>query len=262
MPIEKINGVQIFYQVFGEGEPILFIMGLGSDHSGWRKQIDFFRDKNKVVVFDNRGCGKSEKPLFPYSIKTMATDSIALLDFLKIRKAHLVGVSMGGMIAQEIAINWPERVAKLVIVSSFAKEGKSLKELVKKNLSLNLFRCLNKAFIVDFMIGRILNEEFVLANPDIIAAIKKNFLETFSRIGFINQYLATRFHDTTGSLHLIKSPTLIMAGENDRLVPIRCSKAINEKMAGSRLEIIKGGSHALNWENSEEFNRILAGFIK
>ena len=262
MPLEKINSVKIFYQVYGDGVPILFIMGLGSTHEGWKKQIEFFRDKNKVIVFDNRGCGKSDKPIFPYPIKTMADDSIGLLDFLKIDKAHIVGVSLGGMIAQEIAINYPERVLKVVIVNTYAKKEGELAEFIDSNMPEDFSVYLSKEKAIDFMVRLSLNEDFINKNPEVIKAIKASNLESFSTIGFANQYFATKKHDTMDRLHLIKAPTLIMSGENDRLVPSKYTEFLHEKIPGSKFEMIKGGSHAMNWENPKEFNEVLAKFLE
>src|SRR5512137_1250660 len=108
MPKVKVNGVTLDYEVEGQGDPLIMIIGLGSDQSNWRLQKGQFNKLFRVITFDNRGAGKSDKPPGPYSIKMMADDTIGLMDYLRIDKAHILGVSMGGMIAQEIAINYPD----------------------------------------------------------------------------------------------------------------------------------------------------------
>src|SRR4030042_6341962 len=120
MPIATANGIQINYKVEGQGDPLVMIMGLGSPRGGWSSQAPFFKKYFQVVIFDNRGVGKSEKPEGPYSTRMMADDAIKLMDHLGIKKARVLGASMGGMIAQELAINYPERVSKLVLACTFA----------------------------------------------------------------------------------------------------------------------------------------------
>ncbi len=118
MPKAKVNGINISYSVGGKGEPLFLIMGLGREGGDWVLQRRVFQKYFRVITFDSRGAGKSDKPGEPYTIKSMADDTVALMDYLKIGKAHVLGVSMGGMIAQEMAINYPERVGKLVLVST------------------------------------------------------------------------------------------------------------------------------------------------
>ena len=105
MPFARVNGVNIHYKVYGRGEPLVMIMGLGGPASGWIFQIRTFRKHYQVDIFANRGEGKSSKPTEPYTIRTMADDTIGLMDHLGIDKAHVMGTSLGGMIAQELAIN-------------------------------------------------------------------------------------------------------------------------------------------------------------
>lgn len=120
MPIVAANGIKLNYKVEGQGYPLVMIMGLGANRSGWSPQISFFKKHYTVVTFDNRGVGKSDKPEGPYSIRMMADDTVKLMDHLEIKKTHIMGASMGGMIAQELAINYPERVSKLVLACTFA----------------------------------------------------------------------------------------------------------------------------------------------
>src|SRR5512139_2325818 len=102
MPVARANGININYGVEGTGEPLLMIMGFTAPGSGWGAQIAFFRKQYQTITFDNRGVGKSDKPQGPYSTRMMADDAAGLMDFLKVRKADVMGASMGGMIAQEL----------------------------------------------------------------------------------------------------------------------------------------------------------------
>ena len=110
-----VNGVKLYYEIHGTGEPLLLIEGLGYASWSWFRQIEVLSDSYGVVCFDNRGVGKSDKPDIPYSIELMADDVARLLESLSIEKAHILGVSMGGYIAQKLAINYPQKVKSLVL---------------------------------------------------------------------------------------------------------------------------------------------------
>jgi len=120
MPEARINGISINYSVEGKGEPLFLIMGFSGSKMAWYFQRRAFRKHFQVVTFDNRGVGESGKPAGPYSMQMFVDDTVGLMDHLGIEKAHILGVSMGGMIAQHIAISHPERVRKLVLGCTFA----------------------------------------------------------------------------------------------------------------------------------------------
>ncbi len=115
MPVARLNGVNINYQVEGQGEPLVMIMGFSATRSGWIRQTPFFKKYYRVITFDSRGAGRSDKPPGPHSTRMMTDDTLGLMDLLRIEKAHVMGASIGGMIAQELAINYPERVMKLIL---------------------------------------------------------------------------------------------------------------------------------------------------
>lgn len=121
MPKVKVGGVQIFYQEVGRGDPLLLIMGWGADSTGWALQVPAFSAEFRCVAFDNRGCGQSDQPDVPYTTRLLASDALGLMDALGIEQAHVAGLSMGGMIAQEIAINHPERVRTLQLHATLAR---------------------------------------------------------------------------------------------------------------------------------------------
>jgi pimeloyl-ACP methyl ester carboxylesterase len=120
MPVAVVNGVRINYMVEGRGEPLIMIAGFSASRSSWAPQIHFFKKHYRVITFDNRGAGKSDKPEGPYTTRMMADDAIKLIDHLAIARASVMGISMGGMIAQEIGINYPEKINKLVLACTFS----------------------------------------------------------------------------------------------------------------------------------------------
>jgi pimeloyl-ACP methyl ester carboxylesterase len=132
MPIARLNGVSIHYHVEGRGDPLVMIMGFSAGRLGWLPQIPFFRKHYRVVTFDNRGVGRSDKPLGPYSTRMMADDTVRLMDLLGIEKAHIMGLSMGGMIAQELAIEYPQRVMKLVLACTYANQHEASRDSLEQ----------------------------------------------------------------------------------------------------------------------------------
>jgi pimeloyl-ACP methyl ester carboxylesterase len=282
MPYIKANGINIYYEVNGKGkEWIVFIMGLGMPGFAWEEQIKHFSKEWKVLTFDNRGIGKTDKPPGPYSIKDMAKDTIELTKALGIESAHFVGISMGGMIVQEIGINYPSCVKTLTMASTYAKADERIREHVKSASEklgiMNLINDIPALFsvaekinqketmekIVHFLLPLTLSKEFIEKRKKDILKLVERIMETPPTINsFFGQVVATQTHDALDRLHLINSPTLVITGTADHLVPHDCSDEIAKRIKGAKLVKIKGGSHGINFENADEFNREVEKFIK
>ena len=132
MPKVRVNGIELFHEDGGAGEPLLLIAGFACDHTNWRKLVPLLALKNRVITFDNRGVGQSRSPETSYSIRQMAEDTIGLLDAIDLDSVHVAGHSMGGQIALELALSRPERVRSLILLSSCAKmdeRGRTVIEL-------------------------------------------------------------------------------------------------------------------------------------
>src|SRR5213080_2719915 len=125
MPSVRVNDVDMYYEIHGDGEPLVLIVGLGTDISEWDGIIRWLAKKYKVLAFDNRGAGRTDKPDAPYSIETMAHDTAGLMQALGIEQAHILGISMGGRIALALALRQPKRVKKLILVSTSARSIKN-----------------------------------------------------------------------------------------------------------------------------------------
>lgn len=267
MPRTKLNGVNIYYEVYGEGEPLVLIMGLGGPASGWIFQVRTFRKHYRVVVFDNRGVGKSSKPREPYTIRTMADDTIALMDHLGIDTAHVIGTSLGGMIAQELAVSYPERVNKLVLVCTTADTAdlneKVIHEMgLKAGASAEDLEALNNKDLQKVMsavTSLAFNRRFFRICMVPIFRLSLRFLGVY---GIKGQLRAADSHNTLDRLHQIKAPTLIIAGTEDRIIPFASSELIAGKIPGARLVSFEGGSHAFFVEMSRRFNKAVLDFLK
>ncbi|MBI2488004.1 MAG: alpha/beta fold hydrolase [Deltaproteobacteria bacterium] len=281
----EVNDINIYYEIHGKGEPLLLVEGLGCSSWMWFKQIPDFSREYKVIVFDNRGVGDTDKPDMEYTMEMMADDAAGVLKALGIESAHVLGVSMGGFIAQEIAINYPDMVKSLALVStSFSgrdimHRGSSslfstfagLWELIPAMLEFrgkvnapmaNSFGLttekkirygLSLAFAPEYFnshieeIDRIV--EWRLVHPQPLYAWKR-------------QLIAGMKFDATDRAHQIKAPTLVVTGSEDRVVQPESSKRLVEKIPNSRFVEVQGTGHLPFIEQAEEFNKMVLSFLK
>jgi 3-oxoadipate enol-lactonase len=254
----ELNGVRIFYDLGGDGPPVLLVMGLGAPHVGWEAQLPAFRERYRAVAFDNRGCGQSGCPAGPYTIRAMAEDAIALLDALHMRKAHVVGISMGGMIAQEIAASWPKRVGALVLASTYAAPCDEVRALASGN---------GKAMRDPFAAMKRLVE--LTFSETFIAREGMRIMQLFARAaphgpnlaGLMAQAAATQTHDTRDRLAAVKAPTLVLHGDADAFIPSREGETLARLIPNARLEMLKGGTHGVSFERPDEWNRVVLDFL-
>lgn len=258
MPVAAVNGTKINYKIEGRGEPLVMIMGFSSPQSGWRSQVPFFKKYFQVVTYDNRGVGKSGKPQGPYTTRMMADDAAALMDHLGIKQARIMGASMGGMIAQEFAINYPERVSKLVLACTYARqdgvsgdapEQKELSKLPPRKLPAAMAKLACNKPLTRLIVGT-------------MAGIMANFTGPEARVGIEGQTAACVNHDTLDRLSSIKCPTLVIVGTGDRIINPVSSDVIAREIPGAKLVKIEGGSHMFFMENKKEFNRKVWEFLR
>ncbi|MHA1383615.1 MAG: alpha/beta fold hydrolase [Candidatus Helarchaeota archaeon] len=256
------DDVEIYYQVEGEGEPLLLIMGLGTKMTGWRLQIQYFKKRGmKVIAYDARGVGKSSRPDYPYTMEMFVNDAIELIDNLGIdRKIHLCGISMGGMVAQHFALQYPERLKTLILLATTSKTN--VKPLIE---NIKMMEQMDEDQKIKSMMAVLFSREFYKK-----AKNDKNFYETYKKDmltdptrveDYINQSKAIQNHDTIDKLHKIEIPTLVIAGTKDLLLPPRHSKVLHKNIPNSELRIIEGVGHALTMEAADKINPIIMDFI-
>lgn len=267
MPRVKVNGVNIYYEMHGKGEPLILIMGLGGPGSGWFFQVRAFKNRYRVVFLDNRGVGKSSKPKEPYTVRTMADDIIGLMDHLGIDKAHIMGTSLGGMIAQELAISYPLRVDKLVLVGTTA-ETESINDGVVQQMGLQTDASEEDLEALDAKdLKRVMSAVMSLAFNRklvklLIVPVFRLALRFIGVEGVKGQLRAANSHKTLDRLDRIKAPTLVIAGSGDRIVPFSSSETLADRIPNARLVKFEGGSHAFFVEMSGRFNREVLNFLK
>jgi len=253
MPIAKVGDININYKVEGEGEPLVMIMGFGSNMDGWHYQVGVFRKYFRVVTLDNRGVGGSDKPKGAYTTAMMADDAVHLMDHLGVERAHVMGASMGGMITQELALNHPERVNRLVLACTYARpmlrdtEGAKLTGTLVERMGAILDLAFNKP-LYRLVLGA-------------VAKLRSIPSDSPDAVGIEGQSAAVMTHDTLERLNSITSPTLVIVGTGDRLIDPVASDIIASKIAGAKLVKIDGGSHTFMMENRDEFNREVLKFL-
>jgi pimeloyl-ACP methyl ester carboxylesterase len=257
MPLAKLGDININYRAEGTGDPLVMVMGFSASMIGWHYQTQFFRKHYRVITFDNRGVGKSDKPEGPYTTRMMADDTVHLLDHLGIEKAHIMGASMGGMIAQELAINYPERVNKLVLACTYAKhDGTSgitpemveLSQLPPERMATT---------VINFSFNKPLYRFFFGS----LSWLSSLFMGASSSIGAKGQSAACMNHNTLERLESIAADTLVIVGTGDRLINPFSSEIIASKIPRARFVKIEGGSHTFMVEMRDEFNREVLKFL-
>lgn len=267
MPTAKVNGINISYKVEGQDEPLVMIMGIAATRTAWMLQTTAFKKRYRVVTFDNRGVGKSDKPSGHYSIRMMADDTVGLMDHLGIDKAHILGMSMGGMIAQELAINYPKRVLKLVLACTFARRDESGGLAPEFPEALGFTGRYSEDDIRKVSVVRMIIALTRLAfnNPLLSATINALMQAQVIRTGtagLLGQAEAILRHDTADRLQLVNTPTLVITGTRDRIISPRSSEVIAKLIPHARLVKVEGGSHAFFIEMEGRFNREILKFLK
>lgn len=274
MSVAEVGNIELYYEERGGGDPLLLIMGLAMDSTGWLFQVPDFAEHYRTVAFDNRGAGRSSKPAGPYTIAQMAEDTAGLLDAIGIARAHVVGVSMGGMIAQELALRHAARVRGLVLGCTYAKPGADVLQrregLVTQlggSLSANGDIQLDLAKIDPMTFFRqllplVLTPDFIQRElPKLMQLMSGALQYGFSMEAILAQVAAVMSHDSLDRLPQIKSPTLVITGDADLLVPSMNSDVLAQKIPGAKLIKIAGGSHGFNFEMPDTFNRAVLDFL-
>jgi 3-oxoadipate enol-lactonase len=274
MSTAKVDSIELYYEEKGSGDPLLLIMGLAADSTAWMFQVPDFAKRYRTVTFDNRGVGRSSKPPGPYTIHLMADDAAALLDALDIRRAHVLGVSMGGMIAQELAIRHPERVRGLILACTFPEPDADVER--QREFGMQQFggtvtasgemqidlTALDPLMFFQHLLPRVFNQSFIDTElPRLMQLFAGALQYGFSMEAILGQVAAVMGHRATDRLHQIKAPTLVITGDADLLISPGNSDVLARSIPGAKLVKVPGGSHGFNLETPEVFNRHVLDFL-
>lgn len=267
MPKAFVNGININYRIEGQGEPLVLIMGLAGSMQSWIFQKHVFRKHFRVITFDNRGVGRSDKPSGPYSMCMMADDTVRLMDHLGIERTNILGVSMGGMIAQEIAINYPDRVKKLVLGCTFTREDEIGGHTSQYFKGLGVDRDCTDDELRKVSTKRVLTTDFSLAfNNRLYRFMVTRLIWVFAILLPKNsvhaQFEAIVAHDTLDRLHRIGAPTMVITGTQDRIIKPGSSEVIADRIKDAKLVKLDGGPHVFFVTMKDRFNREVLDFLK
>ncbi|MDY6916888.1 MAG: alpha/beta fold hydrolase [Chloroflexota bacterium] len=262
MPTARVGDIDMYYEVHGEGRPLLMIPGLGADLTSWAFQVPEFSRRFRVITFDNRGAGRTDAPDEPYSLETMADDAAGLLDCLGIDRAHVLGLSMGGMIAQELAIKHPARVHALVLATTAAGPYPWATHVLRATLRLAEEGASQEA-LTQLRVSWLFTDRF-FENPDLVQLAVDTMLANPHRqpvYAYARQFAAARQHDARERLGRIAAPTLVLVGRQDILLPVRLSEELAAGIPGAELVVLEGGGHGFLVEVADDFNRAVLEFL-
>jgi 3-oxoadipate enol-lactonase len=254
--------VRIAYEVLGSGPALVLAHGLGYARWGWEPVAGPLADDFSVILFDNRGIGASEIPPGPYSARAMAEDLVAVLDDAGCERAHIVGTSLGGMVAQEVALGWPERLDRLVLACT-TPGGPHAFPLPKATVHLLLEApSLPPEQALRRFVENALALETPVTRPELLEHIVARRLESPPNpAGWHAQAAAGTSFDALDRIDSIGAPTLVLHGTADRVVDPRNAPLLAERIPGARLELLPGAGHLFFWEQPEWFLRHVREFL-
>lgn len=254
---------RVFYQEHGSGPPVLLVSGLGADHTAWALQADYLQEFFRVVVFDNPGVGQTEGPGGPYTTALFADVAVSLLEHLEIEQAHIVGASMGGVIAQQIAVRHPAAVRSLAIHSPWWTADPYAKALLRSWQTIA--RSAGMPDLLRQIWLWVFTPPFYAERPDVFAELERQVAENLhpqTVDAFCDQAEACLTHVALEEVAEIDVPTLITVGDTDILTPPAHARALHERVRGSVLHVWPEMGHAPFWEISDAFNRLNREFLE
>jgi pimeloyl-ACP methyl ester carboxylesterase len=264
MPKVKVNDIQMYYEVNGEGYPLVMIMGGGGNLDWWNPHMIEQLSKNfKVVTFDNRGTGRTDVSDKEFSIRLFADDTVGLMNALGISQANILGWSMGGFIAQELTLNYPEKVKKLILYSTSCGGVKSVPK--SQEAAAMLMRVSAGGMSAEEYMRMTIRfghtSDFIDNDPDFVELMIKRMLKapTSPQVR-MRQTGATMGFDSYDRLPRIKAPTLVLSGKRDIGVPPENGSILAKTIPKAKLVFFEKSGHALN-EDMEEVIKVITEFL-
>ncbi len=265
MATTQVGSHTVYYDDSGAGHPLLFLSGLGSSRLGWWKQLEVFARKFRVINMDNRDAGDSALAAGPYTIADMAEDTAGVIRNLALGRTHIIAISMGGMIAQELALRHPEMVDRLVLASTTAggptgvRAGPEIAALLMRSGDESIETRTRRTFTA------IAGQGYMAAHPQDLDHIVKNALaKPMSLESYQRQFGACLAHYAQGTadrLSQIAAPTLVVHGDADPLIPYPNGQVLAQHIPGARLVTFPGVGHLSMIESPEPFNREVLEFL-
>lgn len=261
MPKVTVDGIEIYYESFGNGPPLLLVPGLGGVGSYWAPQIKPFAERFTVIIHDHRGTGKSTRSNLPYSVDQMTRDLLGLMDALNIEKGHLVGHSTGGAIGQTMAIEHPERIDKLVLYATWTKCDPFFRRIFEARKTLLLDSDI-EAYIKATPIF-LFPDWWINDNAEVLATADRELVADFPSAQIAaNRCDAVMNFDRVSQLDKIRAHPLVICAADDFLTPAYFSRELVERIPGSQLEILPRGGHCVSQTSPESFNEAILSFLE
>lgn len=254
----SVNGIEIHCEIEGHGPWVVLCHALACDLHMWDDQVPSLRERFRVLRYDNRGHGVSDVPPAPYTFDQLARDVDGLFGVLGIERAHVVGISLGGMVAQEVALAYPQRVASLVLCDTTSRYPEGTDKLWEERIAT--VRAAGTGPLVEATLERWFTPPFRAARPDVMSRVEAMIRNTPAE-GYIGCGAAVPTIDTTARLSAVRCPTLVVVGESDPGTPLAMAQTIQRRIPGAQLRVIKSASHLCNIEQAEAFNAVLLEFL-
>jgi pimeloyl-ACP methyl ester carboxylesterase/molybdopterin/thiamine biosynthesis adenylyltransferase len=256
----KVNGAELYYEVEGQGDNLLLIGPLGSDSTFWARQVQPLARHFQVITFDSRGTGFSTECNESHSTLEIAQDAIALLKKLGVQRTHIVGLALGGLVAQHIAALQPALVNRMVLASTYAKADEAIAATVSRWQQIASHQGMEALF--DVCLNSLFSDEYVQDSDGEVDKLRTFFhLNLQDPASFVYQSAAGVRHDCRSNLARITCPVLVLHGEDDRVVKSALGKELAAGIRDSQFKVIEGSPHFLNWEDADLFNEHVCEFL-
>jgi pimeloyl-ACP methyl ester carboxylesterase len=253
------SGVRIAWERRGSGRPVLLIHGLGYARWGWEPVLEGLAQNNELILFDNRGIGESDAPDGPYSARGLAEDAVAVLDSAELERADVLGTSLGGMVALQLALDFPDRVDRLVLACT-TPGGTASAPMPERTVRLMAEA---QGLPPEVALRRFVENAFgATADAALVDRIMEHRLATAqSPKAWGAQAAAGAAFDVADRIHEIHAPTLVLTGDDDAVVDPANSRLLAATIPGARLEVFPGAGHLFFWEQPERFVQLVREFL-
>jgi 3-oxoadipate enol-lactonase len=262
VPYATNQGVRIYWQEWGAGPPVLLIMGLSFDLDMWFRVVPWLLKKHRVIAFDNRGVGRSDTPRGPYTIRNMAEDAMSVLRDAQVNEpAHVIGASMGGMIAQELVLNYPEAFRSLVLACTACGPLHRLAwPNFRRSPSVREWLVLRGEAREQSLVRLLYADTTPRAQID--EDIRMRLVRPPGLKGVLSQFAAILVWSSYGRLPQVRIPTLVVHGEDDHVLPVANGRVIARRIPGAEFVMIKHAGHMLATDQPEACMRELTRFLE
>jgi pimeloyl-ACP methyl ester carboxylesterase len=259
VPVAAVNGARLYFERHGGGEPLLLVTGFAISAAVFEPVLERYAERFDCIVYDNRGAGRTRAPRRLASMPGLAADAAGLLDALDVPSAHVLGISMGGMVAQELALRFPQRVRGLILGGTSPGGPRAARPALGELAALGSALAARRR---DWLAHALFSPEFRSGHPAEVARL----LEPFARHrpppdGVLAHWWASVYHDTTARLGRIQAPTLVMHGERDTLAPVANARLLAARIPDAELALVPGAGHAYALERPELSFRLLTEWL-